>query len=109
MPQDESLHGGQCHNGERQGRRLPVLEVRKECDGIMDEDYLEKQIEFKRNNDEDKYMGKALIITFLIVVFVGIIMMSDRSDNLVSLFLLVFGSLGMGYIFGFERGKKVER
>ena len=72
-------------------------------------DYLGKQIDSKRRNDEDKYIGKFLIVAFLIMTIVGGYMMPDRTEDILSIFLITFGSLGMGYIFGFERGKKVER
>jgi len=72
-------------------------------------EYLERQIEDKKKDDFDKHIGKFLVVAFLIVDFVGLIMMPDRYDCLVSIFLLIFGSLGMGYIFGFERGKKEGR
>jgi len=69
-------------------------------------DYLEKQIDGNRKDALDKFTGKFLIAAFLFIDFVAALMMPDRTDNLVSVFLFVFGSAGLGYIFGFERGKK---
>ena len=67
--------------------------------------YLNKQIEFKKKDDLDKYLGHFVIVALMVVVFFGALTMPDRYDNLVSVFLITFGSLGIGYVFGFGRGK----
>ena len=68
-------------------------------------DYLEKKIEFKRKDDLDKYLGQFIIVAFMVIVFVGGLVMPDKTDNLLSIFLITLGSLGIGYVFGFGRGK----
>jgi len=45
----------------------------------------------------------------LVVITIGAGMMPNRTEYLVSIFLMIFGSLGIGYVFGFERGRKVEK
>jgi len=72
-------------------------------------EYLERQIEDKKKDDLDTYLGHFIIITLLVVITIGAGMMPNRTEYLVSIFLMIFGSLGIGYVFGFERGRKVEK
>jgi hypothetical protein len=72
-------------------------------------EYLERQIEDKKKDDLDTYLGHFIIIALLVVITIGAGMMPNRTEYLVSIFLMIFGSLGIGYVFGFERGRKVEK